>query len=205
MRGWLWQGLGLPVLALLACSGTVSKQTSQGGAPGAPASAGGAGRGTEAGSPASGAAGSVGGFGAAGGVGGAPANGASGRASQGGAPAGAAAGTVGGTGEVCGTSVCSTDQTCCNASCGLCAPRGGACIQIACEPSSGGSPGMIPGACKTSSDCRLFDDYCTGCDCRALGKADRDPSCSGPGVRCLVAPCQGQRAVCVDGRCKVSP
>ena len=36
------------------------------------------------------------------------------------------------TGEACGKNVCPADQTCCNASCGICAPKGGACIQIAC-------------------------------------------------------------------------
>lgn len=33
----------------------------------------------------------------------------------------------------CGRNVCGPNQYCCNASCGICAPRGGACIQIACE------------------------------------------------------------------------
>jgi len=36
-------------------------------------------------------------------------------------------------GAPCGKSVCSSGQFCCNASCGICAPRGGACIQIACD------------------------------------------------------------------------
>jgi len=38
-------------------------------------------------------------------------------------------------GEVCGNNVCGAGYYCCNASCGICAPAGGACIQIACvEP-----------------------------------------------------------------------
>lgn len=35
--------------------------------------------------------------------------------------------------ETCGNTVCPAGQTCCNASCGICAPPGGACIQIACD------------------------------------------------------------------------
>jgi hypothetical protein len=35
-------------------------------------------------------------------------------------------------GEACGKTVCPSDQTCCNASCGTCVPPGNACIQIAC-------------------------------------------------------------------------
>jgi hypothetical protein len=35
-------------------------------------------------------------------------------------------------GEQCGNRTCPADQVCCNASCGICTPKGGACIQIAC-------------------------------------------------------------------------
>lgn len=35
--------------------------------------------------------------------------------------------------EKCGTQTCSSGLMCCNASCGICAPPGGVCIQIACE------------------------------------------------------------------------
>jgi hypothetical protein len=35
-------------------------------------------------------------------------------------------------GETCGDITCGAGMYCCNASCGLCAPEGGACIQIAC-------------------------------------------------------------------------
>lgn len=34
---------------------------------------------------------------------------------------------------VCGDVTCQTGEYCCNASCSICAPLGGACIQIACE------------------------------------------------------------------------
>ncbi|MBI5589303.1 MAG: hypothetical protein HY881_02350 [Deltaproteobacteria bacterium] len=35
--------------------------------------------------------------------------------------------------ETCGNTICPTGQTCCNPSCGICAPPGVACIQIACD------------------------------------------------------------------------
>ncbi len=58
-------------------------------------------------------------------------------------------------------------------------------------------------ACKVDADCRLVDDYCTGCDCRALSKTDPDPVCAGPGVRCLAQPCMGKTAQCQAGKCAV--
>ena len=35
----------------------------------------------------------------------------------------------------CGKNVCGEGEFCCNESCGICAPVGGACTQQACEPS----------------------------------------------------------------------
>lgn len=58
-------------------------------------------------------------------------------------------------------------------------------------------------SCTTDGDCRTFADYCTGCDCRALSTTDADPTCSGPGVRCLADPCGGKTAVCVSGSCSL--
>lgn len=37
-------------------------------------------------------------------------------------------------GEPCGDTVCGDGLVCCNASCGICTPPDGACIQIACAP-----------------------------------------------------------------------
>ena len=39
-----------------------------------------------------------------------------------------------GGGALCGTKHCGAGQYCCNSSCGICAPVGSACIQIACSP-----------------------------------------------------------------------
>lgn len=36
-------------------------------------------------------------------------------------------------GERCGDTVCGPGRVCCNASCGICTPPGGACIQIVCD------------------------------------------------------------------------
>lgn len=36
-------------------------------------------------------------------------------------------------GAACGATTCPAGQVCCNASCGICTPPGGVCIQLACE------------------------------------------------------------------------
>ena len=76
---------------------------------------------------------------------------------------------------------------------------------VTASAGSGGRGGATGGGgtCETAADCRLVDDYCTGCDCRALSKAERDPICSGPGVSCLIAPCQDRSVACRSRRCVV--
>ena len=64
-------------------------------------------------------------------------------------------------------------------------------------------PEKTKASCTQDSDCRLFDDYCTGCDCRALGTHEKDPVCDGPGVRCFAEPCASHTAACVSGTCTV--
>lgn len=129
-------------------------------------------------------------------------------------------------GEVCGSTLCATGDVCCNASCGICTPPDGFCIMLACsEPTTSCTMMAMcvlgftwsdekcacvkdpPQAaqCATDADCRLFDDYCTGCDCRALGVNEPAPVCNGPGVRCFAQPCGfGQTAACVNGACTVT-
>ncbi len=58
-------------------------------------------------------------------------------------------------------------------------------------------------SCTTNEDCRLFSDYCTGCDCRALSQNDADPTCDGPGVRCFADPYGTSTATCVNGTCSL--
>jgi hypothetical protein len=75
-----------------------------------------------------------------------------------------------------------------------------ACTGIGCKTGDSG-PGN--NTCQTDDDCRLFDDYCRACDCRALAKGQPDPKCMGQGVRCIVQPCAQKSAVCANQRCTV--
>ena len=102
-----------------------------------------------------------------------------------------------GHGPRCGNHFCPQGEVCCNESCGICTPPGGFCTMQYCEP--------IGRRCDSDADCRLFADYCTGCDCRALLTTELDPTCDGPGVRCFADPCLGQAAVCdlPSGRCQL--
>ncbi|MBI3784214.1 MAG: hypothetical protein HY270_12530 [Deltaproteobacteria bacterium] len=119
----------------------------------------------------------------------------------------------------CGDNVCRKGELCCDASCGVCSapdgtcavqpcPQPTVCVQTAlCIRGFHWSPEQCqcvpdnPGACAADDDCRLFSDYCTGCDCRALANSDPDPLCDGPGVRCFADPCQNQTARCSAGYC----
>jgi hypothetical protein len=99
---------------------------------------------------------------------------------------------------ICGPTVCKVGDVCCNSSCGICTPPGGFCTMQVCAPVS-------VGGCTSDADCRLFDDYCTGCDCRALFTTEPDPVCAGPGVRCFAEPCAGKTTACdlASGTCVV--
>lgn len=123
----------------------------------------------------------------------------------------------------CGDTTCQNGDVCCNESCGICTPPGGACTQQYCDPGTGPctaralcKPRFRWSAercacvadddgelCRKDSDCALFSDYCTGCDCRALSRFESEPACGLPGVRCFADPCMNQRAACVQGRCAV--
>ena len=89
----------------------------------------------------------------------------------------------GGSGQACASSAacptgtsCTTEAGVCNAPPGCDPATGVACPAVCygtCEPAGSGGGGS---SCRTDSVCRLFSDYCTGCDCRALGVNDPDPS-----------------------------
>lgn len=51
------------------------------------------------------------------------------------------------------------------------------------------------GACVSDSDCQLYDNYCGGCACDALGHNQRPVTCSNP-VACFRQPCGGLTARC---------
>ncbi|HET6283515.1 MAG TPA: hypothetical protein VFH73_21340 [Polyangia bacterium] len=177
-------------------------------------------QGGSAGSPAPGASGGSAGGGVA--SGGAAGGGvASGGAPGGGSGSGGAAGSVmdaGGTVDAgaCAPADCKfrpvPEIACANGGTPVftCARTGnGVCnwTMPRCDPNDGGTtpkPDASGAVCTVDSDCRLFDDYCTGCNCRALGKSETDPKCSGPGVRCLVQPCANKVAACKNGQCVVA-
>lgn len=87
----------------------------------------------------------------------------------------------------------------------LCAPNT-QCIErsdgvATCVPLT--PPPPVGSECTSDSDCRAVDDYCTGCDCRALAPGERLPVCTHPGVRCFAQPCATKTAACVNGSCTI--
>jgi hypothetical protein len=101
--------------------------------------------------------------------------------------------TNGMAGAACGPKTCAAGTVCCNASCGICTPPGGACTQQVCSPPAN--------RCKTDADCRKADDYCSGCNCKALSVCQPDPgTCPNPAM-CFVEPCYNKEAFCNAGTC----
>jgi hypothetical protein len=62
----------------------------------------------------------------------------------------------------CGTKVCAPGQYCCNASCGLCAPIGAACIQIACVPAEDAGTKVDAGSYGCTADSAGDATMCGG-------------------------------------------
>jgi hypothetical protein len=62
-------------------------------------------------------------------------------------------------------------------------------------------PEGAPKQCETAADCTLVDDYCKACDCRVLPQGEALATCEGPGVQCLVSPCEGKKAACENNVC----
>jgi hypothetical protein len=102
------------------------------------------------------------------------------------------------TGKPCGPSRCADGQFCCNESCGLCAPRGGICLQRQCGPST-----LAATECTDDSGCRAISSYCDGCQCLPGGVLDPLPACHAPQVACILDPCHHQHAACIDGTCGI--
>ncbi len=90
--------------------------------------------------------------------------------------------------EPCGEGVCGAKSTCCNTSCGICAPEGARCSKDLCLGENYG--------CESDADCRVFVNTCDGCACHALGPRQLDPICTGSPVKCTRDPCRGHEAVC---------
>ena len=70
---------------------------------------------------------------------------------------------------------------------------------VAGRDATPGEPGKR--ACQSDADCRMQADYCTGCDCEALGPGENVRGCAGSAVSCLVDPCAGKSVLCVRGQC----
>jgi hypothetical protein len=71
-------------------------------------------------------------------------------------------------------------------------PDGG--VKLPVQPPSG--------RCVVDSDCRIFADYCGGCNCRALPKDFVViQGCQGHFVACFRDPCGGNKAACERGTC----
>ena len=68
-----------------------------------------------------------------------------------------------------------------------------------------GRPVCVPnppkGECSSDKECRLFSNYCEGCQCQALSIYETNPVCNGDIVACFVDPCRGAEAQCVKGQC----
>jgi hypothetical protein len=108
--------------------------------------------------------------------------------------------------QFCGSKLCPTGQVCCNASCGICVPRGGFCTQQFCGPVGGDEDDVGSGGkCETDADCRLVSDYCGGCNCRALSAHGRLPVCTRARVACYANPCKQGLARCENGMCRLGP
>lgn len=54
--------------------------------------------------------------------------------------------------QKCGTNTCEKGMVCCNASCGICTPPGGVCIQLACDPADAGKS-CAATQCATGETC----------------------------------------------------
>lgn len=55
--------------------------------------------------------------------------------------------------------------------------------------------------CTSTEECRLYSDYCNGCNCIALAAGEQPPVCHGAVVQCFVDPCRGAVALCEEGSC----
>jgi len=105
--------------------------------------------------------------------------------------------------EPCGQGMCDAGEFCCNPSCGICAPIGGACIEIACIP-------CAHPVCDTGPKLNAGCDQCVKAVC------DADPYCCNTywdslcvgGAENLCGSCQDsttpdpQPALCAHSECE---
>jgi ZU5 domain-containing protein len=117
-------------------------------------------------------------------------------------------GCIGG-GEQCGPNTCASGEYCCNASCGICAPMGGACLQLACA-----TCGANGTACPPDQQCDQTTGQCVPiCSPMDCGPAPglpnwtcEDGSIGGPTGQCIPQPASTGGGTCsADGTCTCDP
>jgi hypothetical protein len=97
--------------------------------------------------------------------------------------------------SACGNVTCAAGEVCCNASCGICTPPGGACIQIACDnrtPVSGGCARNANHACNSDLDCKTG-----GCGAELC----YNPQLGGGPTACDCTQPTGFSCGCVNNKC----
>jgi hypothetical protein len=96
-------------------------------------------------------------------------------------------------GDPCGQSICGDGELCCNPSCGICAPLGGACIELACaacahsvcvegEPLASGCDQCVGQVCAADPFCcnTAWDDLCVeqaADECGSCGEPEPPAGC----------------------------
>jgi len=101
-----------------------------------------------------------------------------------------------GGGVSCGKNTCSEGEVCCNASCGICTPPDGACIQLACEENA-----CDRTVCELGTHCELVEVQCLVPPCDPVAECVVDEECTGPIIDCAAPPpgCNYEGGGCVKG------
>lgn len=69
------------------------------------------------------------------------------------------------------------------------------------ETQAEAAPLALGPACSEDADCRVVPDYCSDCSCIALGAWQPEPVCLGEPLTCVLNPCAGNIARCVQAHC----
>jgi hypothetical protein len=64
-----------------------------------------------------------------------------------------------------------------------------------------GMPEAVNLACDADADCKAVDSSCGSCRCLILPAQMEAPTCTGPKVTCVIAPCRNKRAICSNAMC----